>query len=147
MSSVSSMQVTVKTEEPSTISVHQGRKKSKWKCLNCHRHFCKKYVLENHGKKCSEKVHYSPVDVSHVKQNGRLAACPMCQKWFSNKSNLVNHIKNYHSSIDVNTICPRRRKTTASCPGELTFEITVYLSYHTIHTVVKIYKMHNLHST
>jgi len=50
--------------------------------------------------------------------------CSVCDKSFANKVDLVYHIKSYHTSVDVDTVCPFKPKTRYNglvCPGQLIF--------------------------
>jgi len=145
---MSSAQYTVSpataAEPPSTLRVKQSRKKpdtsSQWKCLQCCKHFSNKYILGKHNKKCSRTTKNSPVnDRSSQSSNIQNKACPTttvanvlkprprhscsaCDKSFVDKSDLVYHIKSYHPSIDVDAVCPMRKKSkNLVCPGKQTF--------------------------
>jgi len=136
-------------EPPSTLRVKPMRKKpdasSGWKCLHCCKPFSSKYIVERHSKKCSETIKKPCVDVNlecklyigsslssnvlnktgpttkvaKVRKPKPRHLCAACEKSFGQKHDLVYHIKTYHPSLDVEAVCPVRKKNkNLKCPGK-----------------------------
>jgi len=123
-------------EVPSTLRVKESRKtpdsSSVWKCLRCNKHYSDKYCLQRHNRKCIGHVEIAPGTVNILERNPSniitslhssngvstifcktgvrnvpsRRSCLICEKSFATKHNLVYHIKCYHPSIDVDSICP-----------------------------------------
>jgi len=130
-------QATAAAEPPGALRIKPSRNKqdasSEWKCLQCNKNFSRKSALKVHNRKSCRKVQNSSGSVNGclrllttpTAENARRPRkprhpCTVCEKSFANKLDLVYHIRSYHPSVDVETVCPiksTKHKNFLVCPG------------------------------